>query len=190
MSIGQAAFFGIGAYHAAILMQRSAGRSWLVLPIAALACFIIGLALGFPALRVQHHYLAFATLGFNVLVYPRDAQRGEADRRHVRHLRHPAAVAFRLFARRHAARSSISRFASLIVLALAAVVAAALAVGPRVRGAARQPDPRREPRRQHHRVHAARVRDRRGVRGHRRRVLRRAGPVHRARRRSTSRRRS
>jgi branched-chain amino acid transport system permease protein len=29
----------------------------------------MGLALGFPALRVQHHYLAFATLGFNVLVY-------------------------------------------------------------------------------------------------------------------------
>ena len=37
--------------------------------IAAVACFVIGLALGFPALRVQHHYLAFATLGFNVLVY-------------------------------------------------------------------------------------------------------------------------
>ena len=30
---------------------------------------VIGLALGFPALRVQHHYLAFATLGFNVLMY-------------------------------------------------------------------------------------------------------------------------
>src|SRR6267378_5632956 len=29
----------------------------------------VGLALGFPALRVRHHYLAFATLGFNVLVY-------------------------------------------------------------------------------------------------------------------------
>jgi branched-chain amino acid transport system permease protein len=42
---------------------------WLVLPAAALACFAIGLILGFPALRVQHHYLAFATLGFNVLVF-------------------------------------------------------------------------------------------------------------------------
>jgi branched-chain amino acid transport system permease protein len=37
--------------------------------MAALACFLVGLALGFPALRVQHHYLAFATLGFNVLVF-------------------------------------------------------------------------------------------------------------------------
>jgi branched-chain amino acid transport system permease protein len=68
MSIGQAAFFGIGAYVAAILMK--AGVSfWLALPSAATACFVVGLALGFPALRVQHHYLAFATLGFNVLVF-------------------------------------------------------------------------------------------------------------------------
>ena len=68
MSIGHAAFLGIGAYTAAILMK--AGLSfWLALPIAATNCFVVGLALGFPALRVQHHYLAFATLGFNVLVY-------------------------------------------------------------------------------------------------------------------------
>ena len=68
MSLGQAAFFGIGAYHAAILLKLG----WpilAVLPVAAIDCFIVGLALGFPALRVQHHYLAFATLGFNVLVY-------------------------------------------------------------------------------------------------------------------------
>ena len=68
MSLGQAAFFGIGAYLAAILLKL--GWPFLaVLPVAALVCFVVGLALGFPALRVQHHYLAFATLGFNVLVY-------------------------------------------------------------------------------------------------------------------------
>lgn len=68
MSLGHAAFFGIGAYLAAILLKLS----WpllIVLPIAGVTCFMLGLALGFPALRVQHHYLAFATLGFNVLVY-------------------------------------------------------------------------------------------------------------------------
>jgi branched-chain amino acid transport system permease protein len=68
MSLGQAAFFGIGAYVAAILLKLG----WpflLVLLVAAAVCFLLGLALGFPALRVQHHYLAFATLGFNVLVY-------------------------------------------------------------------------------------------------------------------------
>jgi branched-chain amino acid transport system permease protein len=68
MSLGQAAFFGIGAYVAAILLK--AGVPFLlVLPAAAAVCFVLGLALGFPALRVQHHYLAFATLGFNVLVF-------------------------------------------------------------------------------------------------------------------------
>jgi len=68
MSIGQATFFGIGAYHVAILMKLGL-PFFAVLPIAAGSCFVIGLLLGFPALRVQHHYLAFATLGFNVLVY-------------------------------------------------------------------------------------------------------------------------
>jgi branched-chain amino acid transport system permease protein len=68
MSLGQAAFYGIGAYIAAIALK--AGVPFLViLPVAAVACFAVGLALGFPALRVQHHYLAFATLGFNVLVF-------------------------------------------------------------------------------------------------------------------------
>jgi branched-chain amino acid transport system permease protein len=69
MSLGQAAFFGIGAYIAAILMTRYGWSFWPVIPVAAIACFIVGLILGFPALRVQHHYLAFATLGFNVLVF-------------------------------------------------------------------------------------------------------------------------
>ena len=68
MSLGQAAFFGIGAYHAAILLKMG-WPFFVVLPIAGVACFAIGLVLGFPALRVQHHYLAFATLGFNVLVF-------------------------------------------------------------------------------------------------------------------------
>jgi branched-chain amino acid transport system permease protein len=68
MSIGHAAFLGIGAYTAAILMKLG-WSFWLVLPAAALLCFAVGLVLGFPALRVQHHYLAFATLGFNVLMY-------------------------------------------------------------------------------------------------------------------------
>ena len=68
MSLGHAAFIGIGAYHAAILLKLG-WPFFLVLPGAAVSCFVMGLILGFPALRVQHHYLAFATLGFNVLVY-------------------------------------------------------------------------------------------------------------------------
>ncbi|PUE19123.1 branched-chain amino acid ABC transporter permease [Limnohabitans sp. MMS-10A-160] len=67
-SLGHAAFFGIGAYTVAIFLK--AGLSfWLGLPMAALFCFVVGLALGFPALRVQTIYLAFATLGFNTALW-------------------------------------------------------------------------------------------------------------------------
>jgi branched-chain amino acid transport system permease protein len=67
-SLGHAAFFGIGAYTVAILMK--AGFSfWLGLPAAAAICFVVGIILGFPALRVQTIYLAFATLGFNTAIW-------------------------------------------------------------------------------------------------------------------------
>lgn len=67
-SLGHAAFLGIGAYTVAILLK--AGVSfWLGLPAAAVLCFAVGLVLGFPALRVQTIYLAFATLGFNTAVW-------------------------------------------------------------------------------------------------------------------------
>ena len=67
-SLGHAAFFGIGAYTVAILLK--AGISfWIGLPLAALVCFATGLVVGFPALRVQTIYLAFATLGFNSAIW-------------------------------------------------------------------------------------------------------------------------
>jgi branched-chain amino acid transport system permease protein len=67
-SLGHAAFFGIGAYTVAIVMK--AGFSfWLGLPIAIVNCFLVGLLIGFPALRVQTIYLAFATLGFNTAAW-------------------------------------------------------------------------------------------------------------------------
>ena len=67
-SLGHAAFFGIGAYTVAILLK--AGVNWWVgMPLGALLCFSMGLLLGFPALRVQTLYLAFATLGFNTAVW-------------------------------------------------------------------------------------------------------------------------
>jgi branched-chain amino acid transport system permease protein len=67
-SLGHAAFFGLGAYTVAILLK--AGISfWIGLPLAMIGCFIVGLGVGFPALRVQTIYLAFATLGFNTAVW-------------------------------------------------------------------------------------------------------------------------
>ena len=67
-SLGHAAFFGIGAYTVAILLK--AGFSWwLGMPAAIALCFTVGLIVGFPALRVQTIYLAFATLGFNTAAW-------------------------------------------------------------------------------------------------------------------------
>ncbi len=42
---------------------------WLGLPAAIVLCFVLGIVLGFPALRVQTIYLAFATLGFNTAAW-------------------------------------------------------------------------------------------------------------------------
>ena len=67
-SLGHAAFFGIGAYTVAIFLKMGLSF-WLAIPAAAVLCFITGLLLGFPALRVQTIYLAFATLGFNTAVW-------------------------------------------------------------------------------------------------------------------------
>ena len=68
VSLAQGAFVGIGAYAAALLTTKGwpLGAAYLV---AGVSCFGIGWLLGYPALRVQHHYLAFVTLAFATLAY-------------------------------------------------------------------------------------------------------------------------
>jgi len=68
VSLAQAAFVGIGAYTTALLLQ--AGYPFLLGATASvLLGFGVGWLLGYPALRVQHHYLAFVTLAFNTLAF-------------------------------------------------------------------------------------------------------------------------
>ena len=61
ISLGHGAFYALGAYTAAILMDRFGVPFWLTLPAAALLCFLVGLLLGFPALRLAGPYLALAS---------------------------------------------------------------------------------------------------------------------------------
>jgi branched-chain amino acid transport system permease protein len=68
VSLAQGAFVGIGAYAAALLTTKGWPLA-AAYPVAGVACFAIGWLLGYPALRVQHHYLAFVTLAFATLVY-------------------------------------------------------------------------------------------------------------------------
>jgi branched-chain amino acid transport system permease protein len=68
VSLAQGAFVGIGAYVAALLTLNGwpLGSAYV---LAFVLCFAIGWLLGYPALRVQHHYLAFVTLAFATLAY-------------------------------------------------------------------------------------------------------------------------
>jgi branched-chain amino acid transport system permease protein len=66
-SLCHAGFMGVGAYTVAILMKVGVSF-WFASPVAIVICFLLGLLIGFPALRVQLHYLGFATLGFNLLL--------------------------------------------------------------------------------------------------------------------------
>ncbi|MGB0387316.1 MAG: branched-chain amino acid ABC transporter permease [Ardenticatenaceae bacterium] len=68
ISLAQAAFMGIGAYSSVLLVKTAGLNFWLAMFIAFVICMLIGVAIGFPALRVEGHYLAFVTLGFNELV--------------------------------------------------------------------------------------------------------------------------
>ena len=69
ISLAQAAFVGIGAYITAWLTTKGAWPFWPTYFLGFASCFAVGWVLGYPALRVQHHYLAFVTLAFNTLVY-------------------------------------------------------------------------------------------------------------------------
>jgi branched-chain amino acid transport system permease protein len=60
-SLGHSVFFAIGAYCAAILVDRGVDF-YLSLPLAAAVSFAAGFALGWPALRIRGHYLAVVTL--------------------------------------------------------------------------------------------------------------------------------
>lgn len=61
ISLGHGAFYAVGAYTTAVLMDKLGFPFWLTLPLAGLLCFSFGFLMGFPALRLAGHYLALAT---------------------------------------------------------------------------------------------------------------------------------
>jgi branched-chain amino acid transport system permease protein len=60
-SLGQSAFYALGAYTSAILIEHGNMNYALTLPIAGLICFVFGFLFGLPALRLSGVYLALAT---------------------------------------------------------------------------------------------------------------------------------
>jgi branched-chain amino acid transport system permease protein len=66
ISLGHGAFFAIGAYTAAIMMDRWDLPYWSTIPVAGLTCLIAGFLFGLPALRLEGLYLALATFALAV----------------------------------------------------------------------------------------------------------------------------
>jgi len=68
ISLGHAAFFGIGAYSAALLATKGGLSFWAALPLVIAITAFVGLLLGLPSLRVREDFLAITTIGINFIV--------------------------------------------------------------------------------------------------------------------------
>jgi branched-chain amino acid transport system permease protein len=68
ISLGHGAFYAVGAYTAAILMDKLDVPYYATLPIAAIVCFVVGYLFGQPALKLEGHYLALATFALALAV--------------------------------------------------------------------------------------------------------------------------
>jgi branched-chain amino acid transport system permease protein len=66
ISLGHGAFFAIGAYTTAILLERTGIPYWATIPIAGVICLLVGFLFGLPALRLEGHYLALSTFALAV----------------------------------------------------------------------------------------------------------------------------
>jgi branched-chain amino acid transport system permease protein len=69
LSLGHAAFFGIGGYTSAILTLKAGFPFWVALPCSALVSTLAGLIVGIPSLRFRGPYLVLVTIAFNYIAY-------------------------------------------------------------------------------------------------------------------------
>ena len=69
ISLGQAAFFGLGAYGSAILTVHYHWSGWVAMAAAAAIAGVVAYLIGLPIFRLRGHYLAMGTLAFGVIVY-------------------------------------------------------------------------------------------------------------------------
>lgn len=69
ISLGHAAFFGLGAYTSGILTATYGLNPWLALLAGLILSGSAAFLIGVPALKLRGYYLAMATLGFGVIVY-------------------------------------------------------------------------------------------------------------------------
>ncbi len=68
ISLGHAAFFGMGAYSSGVLTTQYGWNPWLAMLCGMLLVFVIANLVSRPILKLKGHYLAMATLGFGIIV--------------------------------------------------------------------------------------------------------------------------
>jgi len=69
ISLGHAAFFGIGAYGSGVLTTKFGIDPWLAMAAGAALSSVIAYLIGLPSLKLKGHYLAMATLAFGIIIY-------------------------------------------------------------------------------------------------------------------------
>ncbi len=68
ISLGQATFFGAGAYTSTLLFQHAGLSPWLGLLAGAAVAVLLALAIGYPCFRLSGHYFAIATIAIGEIV--------------------------------------------------------------------------------------------------------------------------
>ena len=68
ISLGHGAFFGVGAYAAAILATAVGFPFWLSVPCGGLITALVGMIFGLPSIRLKHLYLTIATLAGQFII--------------------------------------------------------------------------------------------------------------------------
>jgi branched-chain amino acid transport system permease protein len=68
ISLGHGAFFGVGAYSAAILATKAGFPFWLSAPAAGIITAGVGMIFGLPSVRLKHLYLCIATLAGQFII--------------------------------------------------------------------------------------------------------------------------
>lgn len=69
ISLGHAAFFGIGAYTSAVLTGKFGFHPWVAFLLGILLTAVVAYLVGVPSLKLRGHYLAMATLGFGIIIF-------------------------------------------------------------------------------------------------------------------------
>jgi branched-chain amino acid transport system permease protein len=69
ISLGHAAFYGLGAYTTAVLTVHWSFSPWLALPITLLLTAFVAFLVGLPTLKLTGYYLGMGTLGFGIIVH-------------------------------------------------------------------------------------------------------------------------